>query len=296
MCGPQSAASKTTPTPPPISRCWRGWRPSAGAPACTSARRTSAACTTSSSRSSTTPSTRRWPGFCSRIEITIEADSWVTVRDNGRGIPVDKHKTTGKSALETIMTVLHAGGKFGGGAYKVSGGLHGVGASVVNALSAQDVGGGAPRAARSTGRSTSAASRRASLKTTRRRRSRRRPARTTGFLADDDDLRRASTHDYDALLQRFREMAYLTKGIWIRFDDKRAGREREMNFCFEGGVASFVRHINKGRNTLSAAPDLRREDGRHDAGRGGDSSTTTASRRSSSASRTPSTRSTAART
>jgi DNA gyrase subunit B len=190
-------------------------------------------------------------GFCSRIEITIEPDNWVVVKDNGRGIPVDKHKTTGKSALETIMTVLHAGGKFGGGAYKVSGGLHGVGASVVNALShkmwvevrrdakvyRQEYERGIPKG---------------SLKTSPEPKQKQ-TGTTTAFLADDT-IFDAVDFDYEELLQRFREMAYLTKGIWIRFEDKRAGREREMNFCFEGGVASFVRHINKGRNTLSPRP------------------------------------------
>jgi DNA gyrase subunit B len=190
-------------------------------------------------------------GFCSRIEITIEANNWVTVRDNGRGIPVDKHKTTGKSALETIMTVLHAGGKFGGGAYKVSGGLHGVGASVVNALARkmwvevrrdgkvyrQEYERGTPKGGL---KSTPDPKQKAT-------------GTTTAWLADDE-IFDSIDYDYDVLLQRFREMAYLTKGIWIRFEDKREGREREMNFCFEGGVASFVKHVNKGRNTLSPRP------------------------------------------
>jgi DNA gyrase subunit B len=190
-------------------------------------------------------------GFCSRIDVTIERDNWVTVRDNGRGIPVDKHKTTGKSALETIMTVLHAGGKFGGGAYKVSGGLHGVGASVVNALARrmyvevrregkiyrQEYERGIPKGG---------------LKTTPEPKQKQ-TGTTTGWIADDE-IFDSIDYDYDQLLQRFREMAYLTKGIWIRFEDRREGREREMNFCFEGGVASFVRHVNKGRNTLSQRP------------------------------------------
>ncbi len=190
-------------------------------------------------------------GYCSRIDVTIEANGWVKTVDNGRGIPVDKHKTTGKSALETIMTVLHAGGKFGGGAYKVSGGLHGVGASVVNALSRhmyvevrrdgrvyrQDYQRGIPKG------ELKSSPDKGQLHT----------GTTTAFLADDE-IFDAIDFDYDMLLQRFREMAYLTKGIWIRFADERAGREREMNFCFEGGVASFVRHVNKGRNTLTARP------------------------------------------
>ncbi len=190
-------------------------------------------------------------GYCSRIEITLEKDNWVSVRDNGRGIPIDKHKTTGKSALETIMTVLHAGGKFGGGAYKVSGGLHGVGASVVNALASQlwvevrrddkvyrqEYEKGKPKGA---------------LKTTPDPKQKQ-TGTTVAWLADDS-IFDAIEHDYDFLLQRFREMAYLTKGIWIQFSDEREGHEREMNFCFEGGVAAFVRHVNKGRNTLSPRP------------------------------------------
>jgi len=190
-------------------------------------------------------------GFCDRIEIVIEANGWVTVRDNGRGIPVDKHKATGKSALETIMTVLHAGGKFGGGAYKVSGGLHGVGASVVNALARrlwvevrrdgkvyrQEYERGQPRGA---------------LKVTPEPKQKQ-TGTTTSFLADDE-IFDTIEFDYETLLQRFREMAYLTKGVWIRFVDQRAGREREMNFYFEGGVSSFVRHINRGRNVLNPRP------------------------------------------
>ncbi len=190
-------------------------------------------------------------GFCSRIDVTIEKDNWVSVRDNGRGIPVDKHKTTGKSALETIMTVLHAGGKFGGGAYKVSGGLHGVGASVVNALSRkmwvevrrdskvyrQEYERGIPKG---------------TLKTTPEPKQQA-TSTSASFLADDE-IFDSIEYDYDQLLQRFREMAYLTKGVWLLFEDKRPGRERVMNFCFEGGVASFVRHVNKGRNTLSPRP------------------------------------------
>ena len=190
-------------------------------------------------------------GFCSRIDVTLEADNWVTVRDNGRGIPVDKHKSTGKSALETIMTVLHAGGKFGGGAYKVSGGLHGVGASVVNALASKmyvDV--------HRDGKVHRQEYERGIAKTAVRvapEKNQKHTGTTTSYLADDT-IFDALDYDYEILLQRFREMAYLTKGIWIRFEDQRAGRERDMNFCFEGGVASFVRHVNKGRNTLSGRP------------------------------------------
>ncbi|HLB23028.1 MAG TPA: DNA topoisomerase (ATP-hydrolyzing) subunit B [Dehalococcoidia bacterium] len=190
-------------------------------------------------------------GYCNRIDIVLEANGWVTVTDNGRGIPVDKHKTTGKSALETIMTVLHAGGKFGGGAYKVSGGLHGVGASVVNAL-ARKMWVEVRRDGKIYRQEYERGHPKGGLKTTPE--PKQRHTGTTTAWIPDDEIFDAIEHDYDFLLQRFREMAYLTKGIWIRFEDKRPDHEREMNFCFEGGVASFVRHVNKGRNTLSPRP------------------------------------------
>jgi DNA gyrase subunit B len=186
-------------------------------------------------------------GFCDRVDIVIGADGWVTVTDNGRGIPVDKHPKTGVSALETVMTVLHAGGKFGGGGYKVSGGLHGVGASVVNALSTelwvevhkdgnryrQEYAKGVPRGPV---KKIGATDRRGTI---------------TAWYANPDIFKDAE-YDFETLSQRFREMAYLNKGVWIRFADERIGEE--LNFYFEGGIQSFVRHINRTRAVVNKTP------------------------------------------
>ena len=186
-------------------------------------------------------------GRCDRISITIHKNNAVTVRDSGRGIPVDKHAKTGKSALETVMTVLHAGGKFGGGGYKVSSGLHGVGASVVNALSSelwvevrrdgkvyrQEYACGHPSGdLRVVGKSTETGT-------------------TTSWLADRSIFSELD-YDFETLAQRFREIAYLTKGLWIQFVDERHDEER--NFYFEGGIQSFVRHLNKERTAVNKTP------------------------------------------
>ena len=186
-------------------------------------------------------------GFCDHVWITIEKDGHVLVKDNGRGIPVDKHPRTGKSALETVMTYLHAGGKFGGQVYKVSGGLHGVGASVVNALSSEmwvEVHRDGKIYRQEYRRGKPSTDLRAAGKTTW-------TGTITGFLPDSHIFPQL---DYDSttLVQRFREMAYLTKGLWIHFIDERS--DREVNFCFEGGVASFVRHLNKEREVLHPQP------------------------------------------
>ncbi len=186
-------------------------------------------------------------GYCDRIEVTIHADGKVSVQDNGRGIPVDIQPQMGKSALEVVMTILHAGGKFGSGAYKVSGGLHGVGVSVVNALSiwmrsevrtgghlyAQEYVRGVPQGpVELVGEAEGHGTRQTFL------------ADTTIFDSLD--------YSFETLAQRFREMAYLTKGLRIKFVDERT--ERELSFYFEGGVVSFVRHLNKNREVIHPNP------------------------------------------
>lgn len=186
-------------------------------------------------------------GYCSHIEIEINADGSVSVTDDGRGIPTDIHPTTKKSALETVMTVLHAGGKFGGGGYKVSGGLHGVGISVVNALSewvqvtvwrqqqvftqryerglavteliAQ------PNSEDSTGTSIS-------------------------FLPDAQIFSETTEFDYNTLSGRLRELAYLNAGVKITFSDRRVTPEHIETYCYEGGIKEYVTYMTREKEVL----------------------------------------------
>ncbi len=183
-------------------------------------------------------------GFCDRIDVVIKEDGSVVVADNGRGIPIDTHPRTGKSALETVMTYLHAGGKFDSQAYKVSGGLHGVGAAVVNALSShmwvevrRD--GKLYRQEYERGKALGPVQVVSNGVTG--------TGTTTGFMPDPQIF--ADTQfDFDTLAERFREMAFLTKGVRISFTDERTGKSA--NFYFEGGIKSFVRRLNKDRATL----------------------------------------------
>jgi len=195
-------------------------------------------------------------GACDRIDVTIHEDSSVSVEDNGRGIPVGMHPQVKKSALEVVMTTLHAGGKFGGGGYKVSGGLHGVGVSAVNAVSEWcevevHLGGqihfqryerGYPKA----------------------------PVKVIGKTKADDtgtkvtfkfdpQIFKEDNIDYrfDTLLQRFREMAFVTRGVTIKFVDERT--DREMTFYFEGGITSFVRYLNRNRENLHSVVHVEKD-------------------------------------
>lgn len=190
-------------------------------------------------------------GFCNHIEINIHKDNSLTVTDNGRGIPVDEHPKLHKSALEVALTVLHAGGKFGGSGYKVSGGLHGVGLSVVNALSTwlnvevrrdntiyrQEYRNGdplAPVAAVGTYEGNESGTR-------------------VTFLANDQIFDEVNYH-FDTMVNRMRELAFLNRGVRITVTDERPETPLQKSFCYEGGIVSFVQHINRNKDVLHPEP------------------------------------------
>ena len=188
-------------------------------------------------------------GHCDTITIVIHPDNSVTVSDNGRGIPVGMHQKMNKSALEVVMTVLHAGGKFGGSGYQMSSGLHGVGVSVVNGLSEWMVSevrqnGGRYRQEFRRGIPVAPVKKVGKLDVAEH-------GTTQTWLADST-IFDAMDFNFDTLAQRFREMAYLTRGLRITFTDERS--DREVTFYFEGGITSFVRHLNKHKNVLHAKP------------------------------------------
>ena len=187
-------------------------------------------------------------GFANRIDVTIEPDNIIAVRDNGRGMPVGIHEKTGISAVETIMTVLHAGGKFGGGAYKVSGGLHGVGASVVNALSEwlevtvfQDGkiyfirfenGGHAVEPLKVIGETTETGT-------------------LVRFKADPQIFKDTTVYDYEILNSRLRQLAFLNKDIRLTLTDKRTPDGLSNDYKYEGGIIEYVQFLNKNKSTIS---------------------------------------------
>ena len=192
-------------------------------------------------------------GHCVSVDISIDESGLITVVDDGRGIPVDVHPTTGKSALETVMTTLHAGGKFGGGAYKVTGGLHGVGASVVNGLSehlraevrrdgwcySQEYSRGLPTGALEKDRKTGLHG-------------------TTISFRPDPEIFPVIDYDFDAVVAHFKEIAYLNKGLRIRFvspwhREQRRG-DVERSYYFDGGIANMVRNVNRNRKVMQTFP------------------------------------------
>ena len=184
-------------------------------------------------------------GYCTHIEVVIEPGNIIRVSDNGRGIPVDIQEQTGKSALEVVFTVLHAGGKFGGGGYKVSGGLHGVGASVVNALSEwlevqvhkdgqiyqmRFSRGDIIEAIHVVGKTEKTG--------------------TTVRFKPDPEMFDDTVYDYEILHHRMREQAFLNGGLTISIEDRREGQERREQMCYEGGIREYVRFLNKNKTPL----------------------------------------------
>ncbi|WP_018933830.1 DNA topoisomerase (ATP-hydrolyzing) subunit B [Gracilibacillus lacisalsi] len=184
-------------------------------------------------------------GYCDHIEVFIEKDNSITVVDNGRGIPVSLHEKTGRPAVETIMTVLHAGGKFGGGGYKVSGGLHGVGASVVNALATElevhvHRDGKLYYISFSRGKLNQELEVIGETDITGTR---------TRFKPDPEIFTETTEYNYETLATRLRELAYLNKGLRISIQDNREDSEPE-TFYYEGGIGSYVEHLNRSKEVL----------------------------------------------
>ncbi|MES9681519.1 DNA topoisomerase (ATP-hydrolyzing) subunit B [Bacillus sp. AFS001701] len=188
-------------------------------------------------------------GYCDEINLIIEEDNSITVKDNGRGIPVGIHEKMGRPALEVIMTVLHAGGKFGGGGYKVSGGLHGVGASVVNALSTllevhvhregtiyyQQFSKGIPVADMSIVGETDVT------------------GTITHFKPDVEIFTETTIYDFDTLANRLRELAFLNRGIRLTIEDRRENKQKK-EFHYEGGIKSYVEHLNRSKEVIHDEP------------------------------------------
>ena len=187
-------------------------------------------------------------GYCSHIEVTINMDNSITVKDDGRGIPTEIHPKTGKSTVETVYTVLHAGGKFGGGGYKVSGGLHGVGASVVNALSdwlevkvyrdgnvyyQRYSNGGHPEG---------------ELKIIEKC-DKERTGTTVTFKPDDQIFTETLVYDYEVLRVRLQELAFLNKGLRITLYDDRTDKKKD-SFCYDGGLVEYVEMLNKNKKSI----------------------------------------------
>lgn len=189
-------------------------------------------------------------GHCDHIEVTIEPDDWIRVDDNGRGIPVGIQEATGRPAVEVIMTVLHAGGKFGGGGYKVSGGLHGVGASVVNALSET---------------TEVYVKRDGHIHVIRFERGQliqeleiigetEETGTRTRFKADPEIFKETTEYEYDILANRLRELAYLNRGLRITVTDEREEEARTETFYYEGGIKSYVEHLNANKEPIHEEP------------------------------------------
>ncbi|WP_129690142.1 DNA topoisomerase (ATP-hydrolyzing) subunit B [Gottfriedia acidiceleris] len=188
-------------------------------------------------------------GYCDEINVIIEEDNSITVKDNGRGIPVGIHEKMGRPALEVIMTVLHAGGKFGGGGYKVSGGLHGVGASVVNALSTllevhvhregniyyQQFAKGVPVADMSIiGESEITGT-------------------ITHFKPDEEIFTETTVYEFDTLANRLRELAFLNRGLRLTIEDRRENKQKK-EYHYEGGIKSYVEHLNRSKEVIHEEP------------------------------------------